>query len=49
MHLPKAFHSSLTTPNWNVTFEISRNTLPDYLLYLEKAGLINLLREKPMA
>ena len=26
--------------------EISRNTLPDYLLYLEKAGLINLLREK---
>ena len=26
--------------------EISRNTLPTYLLYLEKAGLINLLREK---
>lgn len=26
--------------------EISRNALPDYLLYLEKAGLINLLREK---
>lgn len=26
--------------------EISRNTLPDYLLYLEKAGLINRLREK---
>lgn len=26
--------------------EISRNTLPDYLLYLEKAGLVNLLREK---
>lgn len=26
--------------------EISRNTLPNYMLYLEKAGLINLLREK---
>lgn len=26
--------------------EISRNTLPDYVEYLEKAGLINLLREK---
>lgn len=26
--------------------EISRNTLPNYLLYLEKAGLINLLHEK---
>lgn len=26
--------------------EISRNTLPDYINYLEKAGLINLLREK---
>jgi len=26
--------------------EISRNTLPNYLLYLEKAGLINLLPEK---
>lgn len=25
---------------------ISRNTLPDYMDYLEKAGLINLLREK---
>ncbi len=25
---------------------ISRNTLPDYINYLEKAGLINLLREK---
>ncbi len=25
---------------------ISRNTLPDYVSYLEKAGLINLLREK---
>ena len=25
---------------------ISRNTLPDYMNYLEKAGLINLLREK---
>lgn len=26
--------------------EISRNTLPDYVSYLEKAGVINLLREK---
>lgn len=26
--------------------EISRNTLPDYINYLEKAGIINLLREK---
>lgn len=26
--------------------EISRNTLPQYMLYLEKAGLINILREK---
>lgn len=26
--------------------EISRNTLPNYMLYLEKAGLINLLPEK---
>lgn len=26
--------------------EISRNTLPNYILYLEKAGLIALLREK---
>ena len=26
--------------------DISRNTLPDYMTYLEKAGLINLLREK---
>lgn len=26
--------------------EISRNTLPDYITYLEKAGIINLLREK---
>lgn len=26
--------------------DISRNSLPSYLLYLEKAGLINLLREK---
>ncbi|WP_418698571.1 ATP-binding protein [Bacteroides sp.] len=26
--------------------EISRNTLPDYVNYLEKAGIINLLRER---
>jgi predicted AAA+ superfamily ATPase len=26
--------------------EISRNTLPQYMLYLEKAGLIGVLREK---
>jgi predicted AAA+ superfamily ATPase len=26
--------------------DISRNVLPDYMSYLEKAGLVNLLREK---